>query len=129
MDVELQLIPDCPNAEPAQVLLRQALDHAGLGTVGIRVTVITTDEEARASGFGGSPTFRAGGRGLFAAAGPGGGGSAGGACRGYLTAAGIRPLPELEALRQALLSTVDTSPGVAYPRIATPARQYPMNAT
>jgi hypothetical protein len=106
MDVELQVILDCPNAWPAQVLLRQALDESGLVAVGIRVTVITSDEEARAVGFGGSPTFRVGGRDLF-----GPQDSTGLACRVYLTAAGIRPLPELEALRRALVSTVDIAAG------------------
>jgi hypothetical protein len=56
IDLELLVVPDCPNALAAEKLLRAALDAAGLADPGIRVTVIKSQREAEERGFVGSPT-------------------------------------------------------------------------
>lgn len=56
VDIELLVVPDCPNAPAAKKLLRAALDAAGLADPGVRVTVIRSQREAEERGFVGSPT-------------------------------------------------------------------------
>ncbi len=63
------------------------------------VTVVATDEEAQRRGFRGSPTFLIDGTDPFAAPDA----PTGLTCRLYPTAAGLSPVPEPTALRDALL--------------------------
>lgn len=69
MDFELLTIPGCPNTPAARDAFAAALALEGIHeTVGIRK--LTSDAEAEALEFLGSPTFRAAGRDLFPATGP-----------------------------------------------------------
>jgi hypothetical protein len=98
MDVELLVIPDCPNAGAAAALLRAALDDIGLRSTSFTTTVVATELEAAERGFTGSPTFLLNGTDPFAerrcppAL----------ACRVYPHPAGPAGVPALSALRQAL---------------------------
>lgn len=97
MDVELVLIPDCRATQQASQLLRTALDDIGLAGLPFAVSVIDTDETARARNFAGSPTFLVNGDDLFDSASVGSM-----ACRVYPTPEGPRNLPALRDLRKAL---------------------------
>jgi hypothetical protein len=66
MDVELLVVPDCPNESAARQLLRTALDDIGLARVDFRVTVIADRGDAERRGFHGSPSFLVDGADLFA---------------------------------------------------------------
>ena len=46
VDVELLVMPDCPNAQAAQELLRSSLRAAGLAGTPIRVRVIASQRVA-----------------------------------------------------------------------------------
>ena len=94
MDVELQVVPDCPHQPAAERLLRAALRDVGL-PADFRVVIIS--EEAHGD-FAGSPTFLADGVDLFPVAGR----STGLSCRIYRRGSGLSGLPEPSALRQAL---------------------------
>lgn len=98
MDVELLVIDECPHQDGAEALLRAALDDVGLARVGFETTTLTSGDAARARGFAGSPTFLVNGADLF----PGGRPAGGLACRLYPTGGGMRGLPDLRDLRQAL---------------------------
>jgi len=98
VDVELQVIPDCPYAGSAQELLRGALDDIGLGHIVVRTTIVATDEDAHKIGFVGSPTFVVDGHDLFAEAGA----TPAVTCRLYRANGGVAPLPEPSRLRQEL---------------------------
>jgi len=65
MRLELLVVPDCPHAEPATRVLRAAIIELGLGELPVRTVVVSTDEQARAWSFPGSPTFRLDGRDVF----------------------------------------------------------------
>jgi hypothetical protein len=95
MEIELLVVPDCPNERAAASLLRTALDDIGLGSVGFAVTVIDTQVAAEERHFIGSPTFRMDGRDLF----PEPERPSSFACRIY---PGRKGLPELRDLRQDL---------------------------
>jgi uncharacterized protein YlaN (UPF0358 family) len=95
VNVDLLVIPDCPNADRAEALLRTALDDVGLGRIPIRVAVIETQEQAVSRDFLGSPTIRIDGRDPFAQPEL----PSALACRVYPGASG---LPDLRDLRQAL---------------------------
>lgn len=97
MDVELLVVPDCPNEVPARDLARAALEGLGI-PASITTSVIHTEEEAQARGFVGSPSFCVDGRDLF----PRPEAAVGVACRVYATRAGLRGVPSLEDLREAL---------------------------
>ena len=79
-------------------MLRTAVDDIGLAETPFRVSVIDTDEVARARGFAGSPAYLADGVDLFAGEEPRGSL----ACRVYPTPDGPRNLPALRDLRKAL---------------------------
>jgi hypothetical protein len=98
VDVELLVIPDCPGSDEATTLLRTALDDIGLTGTTFTVSVIDTDEAARARGFVGSPAFVVDGTDLF----DGNPTRGSVACRVYLTPDGPRSVPTLRHLRQAL---------------------------
>ena len=77
-------------------MLRQALDSTGLKDTLVQTVVVTTNAEAQALGFGGSPTFMVDGRDLFE------GDPAGLACRVYPSSGGLRGTPDMSALVAAL---------------------------
>lgn len=94
--VELLVVKDCPHEGPAGAMLRDALDSTGLDDTPVQTVVVTTDAEAQALCFGGSPTFMVDGHDLFE------GGPAGLACRVYPTSGGLRGTPDMSALIAAL---------------------------
>ncbi len=100
MDIELLVVPDCPNQAEAAALLRTALVDIGLGSVGFAVTVIDTQEAAERRHFIGSPTISVNGADIFAEPDR----PASISCRVYRGPAGT---PELQDLRQALKRAVD----------------------
>jgi hypothetical protein len=55
--VELLWCSGCPSVEGAISTLRDVLGELELGAVEVRLVEIRSDEEARASGFAGSPTI------------------------------------------------------------------------
>jgi hypothetical protein len=98
MDVELLVVPDCPNEAPAAALLRSALDDVGLARIPITTTVIDTPAEAERHGFTGSPTILIDGDDPFAE--PGQPAALG--CRIYRNITGPAGIPDLRQLRQTL---------------------------
>ena len=60
--VELLWWEGCPSTPAARGLLEEALAAAGLDPAAIEVRAVTSDEQARAEGFIGSPTIRIDGR-------------------------------------------------------------------
>jgi len=99
MDVELLVVPDCPNEATARDLLRDAARQAGITDLRLTVTVIDTDEHARLRGFIGSPTFLVDGVDPFAVTGA----AVGVSCRIYRSGDGASGVPDLTALRAALV--------------------------
>ena len=97
MEVELLVIPECPGAGQASELLRHALDDIGLADQSFTMSIIDTDETARARGFAGSPAFLVNGEDVFDGEGVGSM-----ACRVYSTPDGPCNVPALRDLRQAL---------------------------
>ena len=97
--MELLVVPDCPNEVSAYNLTRAALDELDV-TASVTTTVIESDEQARARGFIGSPTFLINGRDPFAEPDA----AVGVACRLYRSAAGPVGVPALEELRSAALA-------------------------
>lgn len=63
MDIELLVIPDCPNSSPARELLAHALALEGIDPELITVREISADADAHA--FRGSPTFRIDGKDFY----------------------------------------------------------------
>ena len=57
MDVELLVVPDCPNETAAVQLLSTALADLGLPDTGFQVTMVTSESQVAQRGFTGSPTF------------------------------------------------------------------------
>lgn len=93
MDVELLVVPDCPNEVSAYELTRAALAELEV-SASVTTTVIESDKQARARGFIGSPTFLVNGRDPFAEPGA----AVGVACRVYRTPAGLAGVPTLDEL-------------------------------
>ncbi|MFE4956536.1 hypothetical protein ACFRCW_21120 [Streptomyces sp. NPDC056653] len=98
MDIELLVVPNCPNEKPAAEQLRQALDDIGLHDTAWDTRVIVEQAEAEQAGFTGSPTIHIDGQDPFAEPGR----SPGLACRVYRTPHGLAGVPDLGELRQAL---------------------------
>lgn len=109
VNVELLVVPNCPNEARAADALREAATHAGIVDLGVTVTVIDSDEDAQRRRFVGSPTFLINGTDPFAVAGA----PSGLTCRVYRTAAGPSGLPEIEQLRDALLAACTSPPNTA----------------
>lgn len=103
MDVELLVVPDCPNESIAAGLLRTALDDVGLGGTTFRTTVIDTQQSADKRGFTGSPTILIGGLDPFVEPGR----APALACRIYRSPAGSAGVPSLVELRRALKRAAD----------------------
>jgi hypothetical protein len=57
MDVELLVVPDCPNESLALSVLRLALDRVGLAAQPVRISVIASEQQAEEREFVGSPTI------------------------------------------------------------------------
>ncbi len=96
--MQLLVVVDCPNEDRAAVILRQALDEAGLADVRFSTRVVADQAEAEAVGFVGSPTILINGGDPFAPPTR----AAGLACRLYRDDAGVSGVPPLAPLRQAL---------------------------
>ncbi|SDJ52366.1 hypothetical protein SAMN05444157_3788 [Frankineae bacterium MT45] len=112
MDIELLVIPDCPNADVAAGLLRGALDDVGLTAVSFVTTVVETEADAERLNFFGSPTILIDGHDPFASnvAAPAV------ACRMYEGPDGPAGVPDVRALRKALKSSARaTADGVETP--------------
>ncbi len=97
MDVELLVVPHCPNEVLAYDLTRAALAELNL-RASVTTTVIETDDQAKARSFTGSPTFLVNGLDPFAVPGA----AVGVACRLYRTPTGLAGVPSLDELREAL---------------------------
>jgi len=97
VDLEVLLVSECPHGEVARATLREVLDDLGLSSTTFRTTIITSDEEAQARSFAGSPSFHLGGRDLFPARGQGRL-----TCRLYVTEDGRAGVPAISELRRAL---------------------------
>ena len=98
MKVELLVVPDCANEQPAAELLRSALDDVGLAAVTFATTVVDTMDAAERLSFAGSPTILINGVDPFAVPGS----QPALACRLYRHPSGLRGVPELAALRRFL---------------------------
>ncbi|MFW5417854.1 thioredoxin family protein [Nocardiopsis sp. CNT-189] len=97
MDAGLLYSTGCPSRYAAEERLAEAAAAAGL-PLNAAARAVDTAEEAREPGFPGSPTFRAGGRGLF----PGGTLSPVLSCRLYPAPEGPRGVPDTAAPARAL---------------------------
>ena len=104
VDVELLVVPDCPNAQAARELLRSSLRAAGLAGTPIRVRVIASQRAAEQRGFIGSPTILINGLDPFAEPGR----PPALACRVYPGPAGPSGLPPAEQLRTAIAAATST---------------------
>ncbi|MFJ9033556.1 DsbA family protein [Streptomyces sp. NPDC102274] len=111
MNIELLVVPDCPNAEPATERLRQALADLGLHDVTVTTRVIADQAEAERTGFTGSPTILIDGHDPFARPGQ----APGLTCRVYPTPHGPAGAPGADQLRQALVSSLLGCPGCPAP--------------
>jgi hypothetical protein len=105
MDVEVLVIPECPNEAKAMADVRSALDDVGLSRIPITKTVIDTQEEAERRHFGGSPTILIDGDDPFAAPGQ----SPALACRLFATPAGLAVVPDIRQLREAFKRAADVN--------------------
>jgi hypothetical protein len=97
MDCELRTIPGCPNSGTALELFREALAAAGNDVQHLTVREISSENEAQALQFHGSPSFIAEGRDLFPAE-----TAPALSCRLYRTGHGMAGLPSAASLRTAL---------------------------
>src|SRR5450756_1019418 len=100
MDVELLVVPDCPNESVALSVLRLAFDRVGLAAQPVRTSVIASQQQAEDRGFIGSPTILVGVAGQSPAF----------ACRVYATPAGLSGVPPLGDVICALTAARDRGP-------------------
>jgi hypothetical protein len=112
-ELELLWWEGCPSTDRARSELALALAELGLPDAEVRMREICTDAQARAAGFGGSPTILIDGQDLIGATptrprdreqGDGDGDDSGGlSCRIYRRRDGrISPTPDPDDLRDAL---------------------------
>ena len=104
MEIQVLVVPGCPNHRLAAERLRRALDDAGLMSTSLATRMIADRPEAELSGFTGSPTILIDGRDPFAE--PDAEPSL--SCRLYRTSDGLAGAPSLEQLRHALEAATDT---------------------
>lgn len=97
MDIELLVVPDCPNEAAAAELITTAVVDTGV-QVTVTHTIIVSEDQAEQRGFIGSPTILLNGMDPFALPEA----AVGLACRLYSTPDGLRGVPGLRDLRQAL---------------------------
>lgn len=102
MLVQVLTVPNCPHAEPAAAVVREALDEAGLSDVPVTTVTVDTQDEADRLGFLGSPTILIDGRDPF----PEAGRAPALACRLYRHPAGLSGVPPIHPIRQALRDAV-----------------------
>jgi hypothetical protein len=107
MDVELLVTYDCPGEAVVHVLLRVALDEAGLPETRIRTTTVTSQAHAEMLGFVGSPTVRLDGIDPFADPDQN---QAALACRLYRAPGGPAGVPDYAALRRAVQHAAGVRP-------------------
>ncbi|WP_406118003.1 DsbA family protein [Streptomyces sp. NBC_00989] len=98
MEIEILVVPDCPNQQLTEKRLRQALDDAGLKEATFTTRVVADQAEAEQSGFTGSPTIVIDGRDPFAEPGT----TPSLSCRIYRTPGGLAGAPDVAQLRKAL---------------------------
>ncbi|WP_211264357.1 DsbA family protein [Streptosporangium amethystogenes] len=108
VEIEVLVVPDCPNRHLAAERLRQALGKAGLHTTGFTTRVIADQADAKRTGFTGSPTILIDGHDPFAE--PGAAPAL--SCRLYRTPDGPAGAPGLDQLRQVLRAAADTGTGL-----------------
>ncbi|MFJ9676727.1 hypothetical protein ACIRP2_01520 [Streptomyces sp. NPDC101194] len=106
MSIELLVVPDCPNTRTASDRLHQELDRLGLHDVTFRTRTLTSQAEAEAAHFTGSPTILIDGRDPFAEPGR----TTGLTCRMYRTPEGLAGVPTADQLRRALADARRESP-------------------
>ncbi len=99
VDIEVLVVPDCPNGGGAVALAERAVAEAGVAAR-VRTTVIATEVQAQARGFVGSPTFLVEGADPFAVPGA----AVGVACRVYATPGGLAGVPAVHALLAAIVA-------------------------
>jgi hypothetical protein len=109
VDVQLLVVPDCPNEPETRELLRRALGETGTGDSPIRIVVVSTAEQARELGFAGSPTILLDGADPF----PPAEHATGLACRMYAQPGGPQGAPELAALVAAIRGHKAAEPNAA----------------
>lgn len=97
MRIELLVVPDCANEAVAADLITTAVAETGVQAIVTR-TIIASQEQAQQRGFAGSPTILLNGSDPFARPDA----KAALACRLYPTPDGLRGVPALGDLRQAL---------------------------
>lgn len=97
IEIELLVVPDCPNEAGAAALITTAVADLHVRAM-VTHTVIATHDMALQRGFVGSPTILVNGSDPFAQFDT----AVGLACRLYSTPDGLRGLPTLLDLRQAL---------------------------
>lgn len=98
MEIEIVVVPDCPNEQLATDRLRQVMAETGLTTTTVTTRVIADQAQAEGSGFTGSPTILIDGQDPFAE--PGATPSL--SCRIYHTPDGPTGAPEVVRLRRVL---------------------------
>jgi hypothetical protein len=99
-DVQLLWWEGCPSTERALAELREVLTDVGLPHADVRMRKVRTDQEARDTGFVGSPTILIDGTDVVEA---GGGEVVGLSCRVYRRRDGrISPTPDPDEVREAL---------------------------
>jgi hypothetical protein len=100
VNVELLWWEGCPSTEGALAAVREALSELGLSGVEVHTREIATDDDARETGFVGSPTILIDGQDLVPAAAEE---TIGLSCRVYRRRDGrISPIPDPDDLREAL---------------------------
>jgi hypothetical protein len=97
--IELLVVPECANEAAALEVVHAAAEAAGLEAAPVTITVIDSAAEAQRRGFIGSPTFLIDGVDPFAVPDA----PTGVTCRLYATAGGPAGVPDVEALREALI--------------------------
>ena len=98
VQVQILVVPDCPHAAPAAVMVTRLLGELNPSATNVRTTVVTDAQQAAALGFAGSPTVLVNGVDPFA----GSTDQVGLGCRLYRTPAGLSGLPDADLLRAAL---------------------------
>ncbi|MFC7486565.1 hypothetical protein ACOCJ7_10035 [Knoellia sp. CPCC 206453] len=102
--VELLVVRDCANEQAAAELLRRALDEAGLDDVTFETSIVSTQEQAQARNFTGSPAFMLDGQDPLAATGA----APAVACRVYQTGHGRAGTPDqIDLVRAIRLKLAD----------------------
>ena len=96
--IEVLHIAECPGWVPTLALLRQALAELGLAGTSVSARLIATPDEARNTGFAGSPTVLINGIDPF----PSSSRTDELACRVYRNADGLSPHPSLGDLVEAV---------------------------